>query len=209
MPMREARVIALAGVFQACRMVNDLAQRGTTDAASAETSLASIFRIDAETAADVFGGLSGVRLGLEQMIAQLDDGKRDLPMTQLVLGVVRLAKRLARNTAMSNALREGIEAIKPQVAHTGAAGSGVQSRLADLYIETLSQVRPRIVVHGNPLHLGNPRDVERIRAMLLAAVRAAVLWHQVGGGQFRLLLRRREYAMLARGLLARCTLDRG
>jgi len=91
----------------------------------------------------------------------------------------------------------------------GAAGSGVQSRLADLYVETLSHVRPRIVVHGNPLHLGNPRDVERIRAMLLAAVRAAVLWHQVGGGQFRLLLRRREYAMLARGLLTRCTLDRG
>ena len=45
--------------------------------------------------------------------------------------------------------------------------------------------------------------------MLLAAVRAAVLWRQVGGSQLRLLLRRREYAMLARGLLARCTLDRG
>lgn len=209
MPMREARVIALAGVFQACRMVSDLAQRGTTDSASAETSLASIFRIDAETAEDVFGGLAGVRMGLEQMISQLDDGERDIAMTQLVLGVVRLARRLANNGAMRESLRKGIEAIKPQVAHTGAAGTGVQSRLADLYIDTLSQVRPRIVVHGNPLHLGNPRDVERIRAMLLAAVRAAVLWHQVGGGQFRLLLRRREYAMLARGLLTRCTLDRG
>ena len=209
MPMREARVIALAGVFQACRMVNDLATHGTTDAASAETSLASVFRFDAETAADVFGGLSGVRMGLEQLIAQLDDGARDVAMTRLVLGVVRLARKLGRNVPMRDALRTGIEAIKPQVAHTGAAGSGVQSRLADLYVETLSHVRPRIVVHGNPLHLGNPRDVERIRAMLLAAVRAAVLWHQVGGGQFRLLLRRREYAMLARGLLTSCTLDRG
>ncbi|MEO7063241.1 MAG: DUF489 family protein, partial [Dokdonella sp.] len=42
-----------------------------------------------------------------------------------------------------------------------------------------------------------------------AAVRAAVLWRQVGGSQLRLLFRRRQYAMLARGLISRSTLDRG
>jgi high frequency lysogenization protein len=208
MPMREARVIALAGVFQGCRLVLDLATSGKTDAASSEASLASIFRIDAESAADVFGGISNVRLGLEELIAQLD-GKRDVALTRLVLNVVRLARKLDRITSMREALRTGIESIARQVNHTGVAHSGVQARLAELYCETLSHVRPRVMVHGNPVHLGNPRDVEHIRAMLLAAVRAAVLWHQVGGGQFRLLIRRKEYAMLARGLLARCTLDRG
>jgi high frequency lysogenization protein len=209
MPMREARVIALAGVFQACKLVRELATNGRADAASAESSLASIFRIDADSAAAVFGGISGVRLGLEHLITQLDNGTRDLTLTQLVLSVIRLARRVDRIPAMRNALRTGIESIQRQVEHTGVANSGVQARLAELYVETLSQVRPRVIVHGNPVHLGNPRDVEQIRAMLLAAVRAAVLWRQVGGGQFRLLLRRREYAMLARGLLARCTLDRG
>ena len=209
MALREARVIALAGVFQACRMVRDLATRGRTDTASAEASLASIFRIDAESAADVFGGISGVRLGLEQLIAQLDGGAREMGMTQIVLGVLRLAGRLDRSPAVRQVLLTGIESIARQVEHVGVTNGGVQSRLADLYAETLSQLRPRIIVHGNPVHLGNPRDVEQIRAMLMAAVRAAVLWRQVGGGQFRLLLRRREYAMLARGLLARCTLDRG
>jgi high frequency lysogenization protein len=209
MPMREARVIALAGVFQACRLVRDVAARGTTDAAAAESSLASIFRIDADSAADVFGGIAGVRIGFEQMIAQLDGGVRDLAITQLVVGVLRLARRLERDTPMRDELRSRIENIARQVAHTGAANAGVQARLAELYCDTLSNMRPRIVVHGNPAHLGNPRDVEQIRALLLAAVRAAVLWRQVGGGQLRLLLRRREYAMLARGLLTRCTLDRG
>ena len=209
MPMREARVIALAGVFQACRIVHELATRGSADAASAEASLASIFRIDADSTAEVFGGISGVRLGFEQMIAHLDDGTRDIGMTQLLLSVLRLARRLERTAPMRDALRSGIESINRQVAHVGVADSGVQARLADLYCETLSHLRPRVVVHGNPVHLGNPRDVSQIRAMLLAAVRAAVLWRQVGGGQVRLLLRRREYAMLARGLLTRCTLDRG
>jgi high frequency lysogenization protein len=209
MPMREARVIALAGVFQACRMVREIATRGSAQSADATASLASVFRIDADSAADVFGGLAGVRTGLEQLIAELDGDARDLALTQLVLGVNRIARRLERMPAMRDALRNGIESIARQAEHVGVAHSSVQTRLAALYCETLSHVRPRIVVHGNPAHLGNPHDVEKIRAMLLAAVRAAVLWRQVGGGQFRLLLKRREYAMLARGLLARCTLDRG
>ncbi|MFZ1391065.1 MAG: DUF489 family protein, partial [Dokdonella sp.] len=74
---------------------------------------------------------------------------------------------------------------------------------------TLSTLRPRIVVHGHPAPLSDPRRVEQIRSLLFAGVRAAVLWRQVGGSQWRLLLRRSEYAMLARGLLTRCTLDRG
>ena len=209
MPMREARVIALAGVFQACRLTRDIATTGRADAVSAEASLASLFRIDADSAADVFGGVAGVRMGFEQMIAQLDGGARDLALTGLVLGVIRLARRLLGASAMRAELRSGIESIGQQAERVGVADDAVQARLAELYRNTLSHARPRIVVHGNPTHLGNPRDVERIRAMLLAAVRAAVLWRQVGGGQLRLLLRRREYAMLARGLLARCTLDRG
>src|SRR5690349_24620503 len=77
MPMREARVIALAGVFQACRMVHELATSGRTESASAEASLASIFRIDAEGTADVFGGISDLRLGRVILSVQLGDGTRN------------------------------------------------------------------------------------------------------------------------------------
>ncbi|MBA8883204.1 high frequency lysogenization protein HflD [Dokdonella fugitiva] len=207
--MRESRVIALAGVLQGCRLVHEVATRGRADAASVEASLASVFRIDADSAAAVFGGLAGVRLGLETLLHQFEGAERNLALTRLVLGTLRLQKRLARNPRMQRALRDGIEAIQRQADHFGLAHPTVQARLADLYVETLSQLRPRVVVHGNPVQLSNPQVVAQIRALLLAAVRAAVLWRQVGGGQLRLLLRRREYAMLARGLLARSTLDRG
>ncbi|MEP7042016.1 MAG: high frequency lysogenization protein HflD [Dokdonella sp.] len=207
--MRESRVIALAGVLQGCRLVRDIATDGRADPAVVETSLASVFRIDADSAADVFGGISGVRRGLETLLDQFDNGERDLALTRLVLGVLRLERRLARNPRMLAELRKGIEDIQRQVDHLGVAHASVQTRLAELYVQTLSQLRPRVVVHGNPLHLADPQRVEQIRALLLAAIRAAVLWRQVGGSQIRLLLRRREYAMLARGLLSRSTLDRG
>ncbi len=207
--MRESRVIAFAGVLQACRLVNDLALRGRTDTNYVEASLGSVFRIDADSAADVFGGLAEVRLGLETLLTQFEDDHRDLALTQLVLSVLRLERRLAHRPRMLQELRGGIDAIQRQVDHFGIAHATVQGRLAELYVTTLSQLRPRVIVHGNPTNLGNPQLVEQIRALLLAAVRAAVLWRQVGGTQLRLLFRRRQYAMLARGLISRSTLDHG
>ncbi|SFN46428.1 high frequency lysogenization protein HflD [Dokdonella immobilis] len=207
--MRESRVIALAGVFQACAVVRSIANDGRSDSAAVESSLASLFRIDSDSAADVFGGLSGLRLGMETLVANLDSEHRNLAVSQLVMGVLRLERKLDGRSEMKRQLREGIESIQRQVDHLGVAHATVQTRLAELYSNTLSRLKPRIVVHGNPLHLADPKRVEQIRSMLLAGIRAAVLWRQVGGSQWRLLLRRSEYAMLARGLLTRCTLDRG
>ena len=207
--MRESRVIALAGVFQACAMVRSIANDGRSDSAAVETSLASLFHIDSESAASIYGGLSGVRLGMECLVANLDSRDRSLAISQLVFGALRLERKLAGRADMRRRIREGIESIQRQVDHLGVAHPAVQTRLAELYSETLSLLKPRIVVHGNPQQLADPKRVEQIRSLLLAAVRAAVLWRQVGGSQWRLLLRRAEYSMLARGLLARCTLDRG
>ncbi len=207
--MRESRVIALAGVFQACANVHSIANEGRFDSVAVESSLASLFRIDSDSAADAFGGLAGVRFGMEQLIANLDSKDRHIATWRLVIGVLRLERKLAARPQMRRKIGEGIESIQRQVDHLGVAHSTVQTRLAELYSDNLSRLRPRIVVHGNPVQLSDPKRVEQIRSLLLAAIRAAVLWRQVGGSQWRLLLRRGEYTMLARGLLTRCTLDRG
>ncbi|MEO7013220.1 MAG: high frequency lysogenization protein HflD [Dokdonella sp.] len=207
--MRESRVIALAGVFQACTLVHALANEGSCDSTALESSLASVFRIDSDSAADTFGGLQGLKLGFESLSASLDSPQHQLAVSQLVLGVLRLERKLSGRAEMLRELGQGIASIQRQVDHLGVAHATVQTRLAELYSNTLSTLRPRIVVHGNPMQLADPKRVEQIRSLLLAAIRAAVLWRQVGGSRWRMLLRRGEYAMLARGLLARCTLDRG
>ncbi|MEZ5461686.1 high frequency lysogenization protein HflD [Dokdonella sp.] len=207
--MRESRVIALAGVFQACSQVRAIANEGRGENAAIESSLASLFRIDSDSAADVFGGLSGVRTGMEVLIENLDSSERNVAVSQLAVGVLRLERKLSGRKNMLRQISEGIESIQRQVDHLGVAHATVQGRLAELYSQTLSNLSPRIVVHGNPTNLADPRRVEQIRSLLLAGIRAAVLWRQMGGSQWRLLVRRKEYAMLARGLLARCTLDRG
>ncbi|MGH8122231.1 MAG: high frequency lysogenization protein HflD [Rudaea sp.] len=205
--MREERVIALAGMFQAIALVRASATRGGGDDTAMKPSLASIFKIDAASPADVFGGIGQLRLGLETLIAQLDDDKRDLAITRIAISVLRVRAKLARRPQTLHALRAGIESIAQQTAGTDPAAPIVMTRLAQLYADTISKLQPRIVVEGDPQFLRQDTQVAQIRALLLAAIRAAVLWRQVGGSQWRLLFRRHQYAMLARGLLAQCTMS--
>jgi high frequency lysogenization protein len=48
------------------------------------------------------------------------------------------------------------------------------------------------MVQGNPHYLGQAGVVAEIRAVLLAALRSAVLWRQLGGSLWDFLLRRRD-----------------
>src|SRR5262249_2660176 len=205
--MREERVIALAGALQAASLVRELALRGEAEIASMRVSLASVFKIDADNAADVFGGVANLRPGLQALVAQIESGSRDASLTRLLINVMRAERALSGRHDLMNRLREGIEAI----ARGNGRGDPVDAtpELAKLYSETLSTLRPRIMVEGNARFLNSGAIVDRIRALLLAAVRATVLWRQLGGSQVRLFFRHRQYAMLARGLLAQCTIIGG
>ena len=57
------------------------------------------------------------------------------------------------------------------------------------------------MVQGNPVYLGQPVVVGEVRATLLAALRSAVLWRQLGGSWWDLLLQRRHLVETARELL--------
>lgn len=205
--MREGRVIALAGLFQALSLVRAIAQRGTCDAQAARQSLASVLRIDADSPADVYGGVGNLHIGLETLVAQLDEGgKRDLTLTRMAVQILRLERRLLRNNPVLSSLRGGIDGMRALAPHVESGGVDPSGRFAELYANTLSRLQPRVLVEGNPAFLQQAAQVDRIRALLMAAVRAAVLWRQLGGNQWSLMFRRRQYAMLARGLLAGCSM---
>lgn len=207
--MNEERVLALAGVFQGIALAHQLANQGRCDEGMLESSVASVFRIDAPTVVGVFGTVADVRLGLRTLVSQLDDDQRDVNIMRMAATILRLERTFSGRKNLQQHLQEGIVAAQRQVDHFGQEHPMVITRLADLYSEVISPLRPRVLVAGEPLHLQQQAIVERIRASLLAAIRAAVLWHQIGGRQWQLILKRKQWAMLARGLLTRATLDNG
>ena len=205
--MTEERVLALAGLFQACALAQQLANDGRCDEAAMEASIASVFRIDAPSVIGVYGNISNLKFGLRQLISQLDDGDRDMAVTRMIVTVMRLERSVTNRPALLEKLQQGIVAAQRQVEHFGQDSAQVTGRLAQLYASTLSTLTPRVMVSGNPQLLQQTPIVEKIRANLLAAVRSAVLWRQVGGRQWQVIVFRRQCGMLARGLLTGTTLD--
>lgn len=205
--MNEERVLALAGLFQAATLAQQLANDGRCDEVALAGSVASVFRIDAPSVVGVYGDVSAVRLGLRQLITLLDESNRDVAITRMAFTVMRLERSLARRSDLLDQLRQGVVSVQRQVEHFGQDSPQVVKRLAELYATTLSTLKPRVMVTGNPQQLQQPAVVEKVRASLLAAVRSAVLWRQLGGRQWQMLLYRKQCGMLARGLLTGSTIS--
>ncbi|TAN04416.1 MAG: lysogenization regulator HflD [Rhodanobacteraceae bacterium] len=199
--MNEARVLALAGVFQALSLVRDLARNGDCDSEAMESSLASVFKLESGSAADVFGGNHGVRRGLRVLVEQVDGDDRDMPLFHMLISVMKLERSLSRHPEINQRLGDGLTGMQRQLQHFPVNHPTILARLADLYSANLSGLKPRITVVGNPLYLQQPALAQRVRALLLAAVRATVLWHQLGGRRRHLFLRPKREVMIARGML--------
>ena len=98
-------------------------------------------------------------------------------------------------------IEEGIEQAERQVEHFSMTHENVIAALASIYSEQISPLSPRIMVEGSDGHLSNPTNAAKIRALLLAGIRAAILWRQCGGSRLQLLFKRRSYLDSAAALL--------
>ena len=103
--------------------------------------------------------------------------------------MVQLERRFSRDP-MAVRVRDGIVALAGQAERQGSTHPDVLAALGALYADTVSHLRPRVMVQGNPHYLGQQAVVAEIRAVLLAALRSAVLWRQTGGSLWDFVLRR-------------------
>jgi high frequency lysogenization protein len=185
------RMLALAGLVQALAQVRRIADTGQAEAAILATALDSVFRIDADSPAAVYGGEPALRPGLLLMRDYFRNETRDELLPRLALAVLQLERRFARDP-MAQQVHDGILALAPSAQRLGSVHPEVLATLGSLYSDTISHLRPRVMVQGNPHYLGQAGVVAEIRAVLLAALRSAVLWRQLGGSLWDFLLRRRD-----------------
>jgi high frequency lysogenization protein len=183
------RTIALAGVLQAAHLVNRIAQHGMADQAALETSIGSVLKLDAESTREVYGGLNGV-------------------MTGYVISLLQLEGRLRARSDLLERVTDGVREAQALAANLPLTDPAVLAILADTYSDTVSTLSPRIMVTGEPNQLNRPEIANRIRALLLAGVRAGILWHQCGGGRLQLLFQARKTVARARELLKEVGNDR-
>jgi high frequency lysogenization protein len=87
------------------------------------------------------------------------------------------------------------------IKHFSETHDNVIAGLAEIYSDTISTFSFRIQVMGEYQHLQQPRIANRIRTLLFAGIRSAVLWRQLGGRRLKIILYRNKITRNAEQLL--------
>ncbi|TAM48059.1 MAG: lysogenization regulator HflD [Gammaproteobacteria bacterium] len=207
-PSLRDRTLALAGLFQAARLTQQLAREGRTDGDALAASVHSLFMIDAATTAEVFGGTRGVALGLrllrDKLAGRTEPG--DMEIARYVVALLQLERMLERRVEAQDAIRRGLEAAESQTKSLEPDGgeplaTTMVEKVAELYTQTISPLGPRVMVNGEQGYLANSLIAAKVRCALFAGIRAAFLWRQLGGRRWQLLFQRKQIANEAGAIL--------
>jgi high frequency lysogenization protein len=196
------QAIALAGLSQAVTLVQQIARRGSADLDAMKTSIGSTLKIDADDILDVYGGLAGLQTGLAGMERQLAEPRQvDPELARYASTLIFLEGQVMKRPDMVDAIGVAVQRAQAVVERSGdMLDDGVFEALAYGYQQTLSQLKPRVMVSGEQRYLSEQRNSDRIRALLLAGVRSALLWRQAGGVRWKLLFVRSSLQREARRL---------
>ena len=184
--------LALAGVFQAAHLVNDLAMTGTCDEAAFTTSINSIYQIDPDDVPSIYGGKENLILGLREIEAVFARSKQrpNANISRYALSLILLQHKLTHNKTMLEEIQKRIKQVINQVRYFSPTHDTVIANLGDIYLSTISSFRFRIQITSKSKYLHNENLLNKIRALFLAGIRSAVLWYQMGGRRWQLFLAR-------------------
>lgn len=200
--------LALAGICQSARLVQQLAHQGHCDSEAMRVSLSSVIDLNPASTLAVFGGNeANLRTGLETLIGVLNASSRQglsAELTRYTLSLMVLERKLEGSKGAMDTLGERIAGLQRQLDHFDLESDTLLSAMAGIYVDVISPLGPRIQVTGSPAVLQSPQVQAKVRACLLAGIRAAVLWHQVGGGRLQLMFSRSRLVNQAKQILAHC-----
>jgi high frequency lysogenization protein len=196
------QTIALAGIAQAAALAQQLAVTGIADQNALQASVGSVLKVDTDSVTDVFGGLTGITLGLTEFSKQLESTKISNPeLARYAASLIFLENKLKNKPDLLRPISIGISKAQAQSEHFGPLHENVFASLGDLYHSTVSTLQPRIMINGDETYLTRPDVVNKIRTVLLAGIRAAMLWRQCGGTRWKFLFYRKKYQAELKQLL--------
>ena len=179
----QQQVIALAGVVQAARMVDQVAKTGSYPAAFFEASLRSLFAFDAPTVDAVYGNIQGVKLGLRSVVDMLTDATNEdhVAMGAYVRGLLKLEDQFGKRPDLQEVVASRLGHVNFKAQHFSDDAVELAASISAIYQDTISRLPYRIKVKGNVQHLQQTKNADLVRTLLLAGLRSAHLWRQLGG----------------------------
>lgn len=200
----ENQTLALAGMFQAATLLDELALHGNCDALEFDCCFDSLFTIDAETPREALGDLPCLSHGFTVLSDYLGGENRSpgRNIAYYLLSMVKLSSQILGDDNLSDALLKGLRGIESDRADFDMSRHSVIHKIDGLYQGCISPLSPRIIVRGEQSYLRNDDNAAKVRVLLLAGIRATVLWQQLGGSRWGMFWSRKKYVATAKKFLS-------
>lgn len=186
------QTIALAGLYQSLALVQQIAWHGDTTHSCLVPTIESILKLNIDNFTDAYGSINNLYLGLHTLKETLEKrhDQQVIERTRYAINLMYLENKLHDNTRIMSALGSQIERINLQYDSVEGSLTDIAQDLGSIYRENISPLGPKIIVEGNPSYLKMEQHASMIRALLLAGIRAIVLWRQAQGKRWALLFGR-------------------
>ncbi|WP_252733617.1 high frequency lysogenization protein HflD [Pseudoalteromonas sp. C2R02] len=196
------QVMALAAMCQAAHMVQKVAQGKSVNTYDLEMMLSSLVVTDPNSPEEIYRSQGDLKTGYQLVVQQLDSGpQKSVELVKYVGGLIQLERALNSKPQQLNLLGTKIEDIKRRLAHFEITDESVVAGLADIYADVVSPLGQRIQVFGEPSLLQQKQTQNKIRALLLVGIRAAVLWRQMGGKRRQFILSKGKLVRTAKSMI--------
>lgn len=199
----ETQTMALGGVFQAAVVVDELAKHGSAELCDLETAINAVLNLEPKSYAEVFGDVASIRKGLNalsNLFAKNNDGVSK-EVVQYAMALIAVQGKIEKRQDLMNSLSLGLNRVIDQRDYfNDNVHESVIGAAAQCYQNSVSKLKFRIRVMGNPKHLQDERIADRVRTLLLFGVRSAILWRQSGGRRWHFLVNRQKIAQAAKDL---------
>lgn len=197
------KTLALAGIYQSVILVQEVARTGNIADVQLTSMLETLFRFDANNVMEVYGDTSTIKKGLNALVDQLSGNKEkpNMEITRYAINILHLEKALFKSRNMMDKLANDLEKTQAKMDYFDVSHENIIASLADTYQQDISPLGPKIMVQGEHIYLSQQNNANKIRALLFAGIRSAVLWRQCGGSRWQLLFHRKKYINSAKQLL--------
>ncbi len=207
------QVLALAAIFQATQLVHLIATSGSHSLvgyspAYATTLLQAAMNIRAQNNPNpdsmaFFHSIKNLRLGLHALEQSLTtpynaQAKQNYPKLKLkshrhalkyAMALISLSSKVYRNSNYQQQIDKAQRQILKQLAFFDYSYQhpAIINAFAQLYSDTASQLKPKVMVQGAIQSFQDPQQVATIRALLFSGLQAAHYWREQGGRPWKLI----------------------
>lgn len=209
------QTLALAGIYQAASLVKQIANQGSANNAQIEACIETLFRFDANTVEEVYGDRANIINGAKILQKNLtsisltgsskgsNKENRDIEITKYIISLIMLEKTLEKRPKILDEISDRLKDIEEKFEFFPIGHDNTYAKLGHLYKETISTLGPKIIVSGEQPYLSNENNASKVRSLLLAGIRSAVLWRQCGGSRWQFFFGQKAYQKECENIIGR------